>query len=72
VEAETLENIQEGSLGDDDVDDDSDDLIKGDLALSAPPKIFEWTNELKGLDGTLKTNPKNTKEAVKEIKAAFW
>jgi hypothetical protein len=76
VEAQTLENIQESSLGDDDVDDDSDDLIKGDLALSAPPKIFEWTNKLEGLDGTLKTkldemNPKNTKEAVEGLHAAF-
>ncbi len=76
VEAQTLENIQEGSLGDDNVNDDSDYLIKGDLALSAPPKIFEWTNELEGLDGTLKTkldemNPKNTKEAVEELQAAF-
>ncbi len=76
MEAQMLENIQEGSLGGDDVDDDSDDLIKGDLALSAPPKIFEWTNELEGLDGTLKTkldemNPKNTKEAVEELQVAF-
>jgi hypothetical protein len=76
VEAQTLENIQEGSLGDEDVDDNSDDLIEGDLALSTPPKIFKWTNKLEGLDGTLKTkldemNPKNTKEAVEELQVAF-
>jgi hypothetical protein len=75
VEAQTLENIQEGSLGDDNVNDNSEDLIEGDLALFAPSKIFEWTNKLNDLDGTLKTkldemNPKNTKEAVEELQAA--
>ncbi len=63
-------------MGDNDVDDDSDDLIKGDLALSDPPQIFKLTYKLEGLDGTLKTkldeiNPKNTKEAVEELQAAF-
>jgi hypothetical protein len=51
-------------------------MIEEDLALSNPPKIFEWTNKLKALDGTLKTKldemkPKNTKEAVEELQAAF-
>ncbi len=50
--------------------------LRGIWPCLPPPEIFEWTNKLECLDGTLKTkldemNPKNTKEAVKELQAAF-
>jgi hypothetical protein len=74
VEAHTLENIQE--VGDDNVDDASNDQVEGDLVLSSPPSAFMWQEELDDVESAIKAklddmNPKNAKEAVEELQAAF-
>jgi hypothetical protein len=74
VEAHTLENIQE--VGDNDVDNASDNQVEGDLVLSSPPSAFMWQEELNDVEGAIKAklddmNPKNAKEAVEELQAAF-
>ncbi len=59
------------------MDEDSDVSFEEDLILSAPPKLFVWKNELKVDYGILvkvkleEGNPRNTKEAIKELQAAL-
>jgi hypothetical protein len=78
VQARILDNIQEGSLADDDVDDDDSDaqLIEGgNLCLTNPPETFTWAKDLEGfeavLKGTLeKLTCKDSTEAVEALQAA--
>jgi len=82
LEAQGLDNIEEdiGGSDEDEMDEDEEKerkhaLWEGNMALRSPPEDFDWEHELEDMS-SLKNElergyPQNTKEAVKELQAAF-
>jgi hypothetical protein len=79
VQACILYNIQEGSLADNNVDDDDSDaqLIEGgNLCLTNPPETFTWAKDLEGFEAVLKGTLeelycKDSTEAVEALQATM-